>query len=162
MNNIFGKLFGPRPTKTVPDPDRPKPQPRPTEIEPTWPEMSLARFESDVLQSFPSEIIASVGQLLDAERAESGSFYFMLPKYYSKISSVADDIRKTCLTYHCTPPKNLPESYQRRVDILGRLITELRQALDERRELKKIYQILKRFHTEGGAPQAWIMPEFED
>ncbi|PIR93665.1 hypothetical protein COT97_05330 [Candidatus Falkowbacteria bacterium CG10_big_fil_rev_8_21_14_0_10_39_11] len=162
MQNFFEKIFGTsKKTETPKTPDRPKREDRPTEIDPSWPEMTLERLDDVPLGAFPSEIVAPLFQAIDFELHEHEPGYVYAKTDLNKFHSVQDEIKRVCLYYKITPPKNIPVDLKEKEMKIDQLVAELKQAIVEKKELKTIYRIMKKFYTEGIITEEFVISELE-
>lgn len=167
MFKFFGGKSEPvQPEVPVLEEDRPKKVVREvfTEVDPAWPPMPIEDLREYLKGDYRNNTVINVGQLLDWGLGDTpGTFYEVLPRYRKSLLMMPDDyIKKQCLFDETSLPIDIPDDLQDQIKILGELVQELNIALDEKRPPKEIYQLMRRFVTEGGLQGSIILKEYED
>ncbi len=70
-------------------------------------------------------------------------------------------IKKQCLSDETSWPVDIPDDLVEQIQVLGDLMVEMNKALDEKRPLKEIYKLMRRFVTEGGIHNSIVLEAYE-
>lgn len=132
-----------------------------TEIDPSWSPLESKELIHDLTTDYPqnmSNVPHCISWALDNE---PDSFFVDVQKWLP-LRTVKQYIKKRCLFERKSWPVDIPEDIQNQMDKMESLRIELEGAIADRKPLKEIYEITKRYHTEAGFHSYVKISKLED